>query len=245
MGFAPPEKPIAGVSPPDLSVVIPVRNEERYIGRALASVASQTLAASSLEAVVVANGCTDRTAELVREFAVGHRELAVQLIELEQPGVAAAKNIGARAARAPVVLFLDGDSAMPPALAAHILGMRRRGVRAATIRITADSRDILDNLWFALVEVGKRVLRVRANMSFCDRDLFLAVGGFDPSLRFAEDLDFLRRVARSGVRVDHVFRPAIATSPRRIRRGPLRLGWSVTLIRWILVRWGIGRDWRY
>jgi hypothetical protein len=82
-------------------------------------------------------------------------------------------------------------------------------------------------------------------MSFCDRDLFLAAGGFDASIRFAEDLEFLRRLTRGGVRVHHVVRPPIATSPRRIRQGPFRIGGGVTLVRWLLVRWGIGRDWRY
>lgn len=235
----------ASVQPPDLSVVIPARNEERYIGRALASVANQTIPLDRLEVVAVANGCTDRTAEVVRTFAAGHPDLAVRLIEVEQAGVAAAKNVGARTARGGTLLFLDSDSSMPPTLAARIIGMRRRGVRAASVRITADSRDVLDNMWYWTVEIGKHVLRVRANMSFCERDVFLAAGGFNPELRFAEDLDFLQRLARSGVRVEHVVRPPIATSPRRLHRGPLRLGGPQTLVRWLLVRWGIGRDWKY
>ena len=235
----------ASAPPPDLSVVIPARNEERYIGRALASVANQTVSLGRLEAVVVANACTDLTADVARAFAAAHPDLAFRIIEVEEPGVAAAKNLGGRAARGGTLLFLDSDSSMPPTLAARILGMRGRGVRAATVRVTADSRDVLDIGWFWLVEIGKHVLRVRANMSFCERDLFLAAGGFNPDLRFAEDLDFLQRLARSGVRVEHVVRPAIATSVRRIRRGPFRLGGTQTLVRWLLVRWGIGRDWRY
>ena len=72
---------------PEVSVVIPARNEERYIRAALASVAAQTWPVALLEAVVVDNGSTDATREVVQSFMAGAPHLAVRLVDEPAHGV--------------------------------------------------------------------------------------------------------------------------------------------------------------
>jgi len=229
----------------DVSVVIPAYDEEDFVRVALDSVASQTLPASQLEVIVVANGCTDRTPEVVCAFAAEAPGLAVRLIEEPQSGVSRAKNTGAEAARGEVVIFLDADSRMAPDLAEKILERSRGGERAASIWMKADSPDLLDRGFFNLIEYGKRLVRVRANMLWCSRSLLLSTGGFDESLQHAEDRELLSRFKRRGVVVGHVTESWIATSPRRLHRLPFRLGLLTTLGRWGLGNFGIGRRWSY
>ncbi|MDE3192927.1 MAG: hypothetical protein KGN00_04495 [Chloroflexota bacterium] len=116
---------------------------------------------------------------------------------------------------------------------------------AASIRIVADaSGDALDRAFFAFLEWGKALFGIRAQMSFCERALFDEVGGF-PEIEIGEDREMLLRAARRGVTVGHVDEAHVATSPRRLRSLPLRLGMVTTFGRWALAHAGIGRGWPY
>jgi glycosyltransferase involved in cell wall biosynthesis len=234
-------------SPPEpaVSVVIPARNEERFIAGTLASVAAQTWPLSSLEAVVVDNGSSDGTGAAVRAFAAVEPRLAVTLVEHAPQGVAGAKNRGAAAARGRYLIFLDADSRLAPDLAAQVMKQVEAGAPAGSIRISADSDDRLDRAFFDLLEFGKVLFGVRAQMLYCSRELFLRFGGFPEGIRLAEDRAFLARLQRAGIRVCHVHDSFIATSPRRLHTLPFRLGMLVMLLRWALAYQGIGRRWGY
>ncbi len=90
-----------------VSVVIPAHNSRRYIVPALDSILSQKH--RPLEILVVDDGSTDSTAEIVREFAG-----EVRLIEQEQSGHPAARNTGIRAAAGEFLAFLDHDDIWSP-----------------------------------------------------------------------------------------------------------------------------------
>ena len=234
----------------DVSVVIPARNEESYIAAALASVAAQDYALDRIECVVVDNGSEDGTGAAARAYAAAHPELDIVVVGEPAAGIGRAKNRGGGAARGRVLIFLDADSRMAPSLVRMVIASHEAGDPAGSIRIVADSTDLLERGFFALMEVGKVLFGVRAQMMYCDRSLFLSLGGFRPELRQAEDLEFLRRVAerlREGGqgRVTHIRRSVIATSPRRLRGGRFRGRLIATFARWLLAFLGIGRKWEY
>lgn len=230
---------------PSVSFVIPARNEARYVGAALQSVARQDWPPGDLEAVVVDNGSTDGTARVVQEFAAAHPELAVRLVAEPVRGRGRAKNAGARVARGHWLVFLDADSWASPNLVREVLRHAQDGFPAGSIRVVADSEDLLDRAFFALLEFGKQLFGIRAQMFYCRADLFRELEGFDEELEIAEDLEFLRRLQARGVPTCHVTEAFIATSPRRLRALPLRLGMLHTFCRWALAHVGIGRRWPY
>jgi GT2 family glycosyltransferase len=230
---------------PDVSVVIPARDEERYIRAALASVAAQRWPVALLEAVVVDNGSTDGTRAVVQDFMAGEPHLVVQLVDEPAHGVARAKNRGALVARGRWLIFLDADSRMAPDLVERVMLRSRQGYPAGSVRVVADSHDILDRAFFGLIEFGKVLFGLRAQMFYCERELFMHCGSFDEHLQLAEDLEFLGRLQRAGVPVCHVTESWIATSPRRLHTLPCRLGMPAMLMRWALAKWGLGRQWRY
>ncbi len=230
---------------PEISVVIPAWNEQAYVREALASVSDQHPAPGTVEAIVVDNGSTDRTDEVARAFGSSCSDLVVRVIRDGERGRARAKNLGARAARGLVLLFLDADSRMGAGLVDAVHARIARGERAASIRVIADETgDALDRAFFAFLEWGKALFGIRAQMSFCERALFEEVGGF-PDLEIGEDRELLMRIARRGVPVGHVDEAHIATSPRRLHARPLRMGVVTTFGRWALAHAGIGRDWPY
>ena len=88
--------------PPFVSVVIPVLNGERTLGDCLVSVLRNDYPADRREILVVDNGSTDRTAEIVSNFPVRY---------LQDPrrGAARARNRGIDASRGEIVAFTDAD----------------------------------------------------------------------------------------------------------------------------------------
>ena len=230
---------------PPVSVILPARNEALLVAGALRSIAAQPLSAGEVEAIVVDNGSSDGTAAAVDAAKEGLGGLAVLLLSDPMPGIARAKNLGARRARGRYLVFLDADSRMSPGLLPRILERAHAGERAASIRIVADSGDTLDRAFFGLMEWGKRLFGIRANMCWLERELFEQLGGFDEALHQAEDLDLLVRARRAGVTVGHLSDAWIATSPRRLHRGPLRIGMLAMFGRWALGNFGIGRRWPY
>mgnify|MGYP005846913295 CR=1 FL=1 len=235
---------------PLVSVVIPARDEEAYVESALASVASQRYHLGCLECIVVDNASSDATAQVAVAFANRQPELKVSVVTEPTVGVACAKNLGARVARGRILVFLDADSQMDGDLIKHVVARYRDGSPAGSIRVAADSDDWLERAFFDLMEVGKVLFGIRSQMMYCDRALFLALGGFRPDLRVAEDLEFLRRVKAhlrhdSGGDVCHIRSSLILTSPRRLRTRPFRLGLLTLFVRWALAFVGIGRNRSY
>jgi glycosyltransferase involved in cell wall biosynthesis len=101
-----------GVHRPRLvSVVMPVRNEEEYVGAALAALAAQSYP-GDWELVVVDNGSEDRTAEIA--WAWRDRLPAVQVIVETRPGLNIARNRGAAAAQGDFLALCDGDNVADP-----------------------------------------------------------------------------------------------------------------------------------
>lgn len=93
---------------PSVSIIIPVRNGEAWIVRKLQSVAALNYPSSLCELIVVSDGSTDRTAELVRQFP------RVQFIELPPGGKALALNAGMARATGELLFFTDVRQALHP-----------------------------------------------------------------------------------------------------------------------------------
>jgi glycosyltransferase involved in cell wall biosynthesis len=233
------------VSEPLFSVVLPAHNEARLVGSALRSIAEQTFGRVQVEAIVVNNGSTDGTGAAVKVAEAELPGLAVRALHDPTRGIARAKNLGARDARGRYLVFLDADSRMTRGLLARIAARAAEGERGASIRVVADSRDTLDRAFFGLMDWGKRLFGIRANMFWMERGLFERLGGFDERLNQAEDLELLTRARHAGVVIGHIAHEQIATSPRRLHRGPLRLGMLAMFARWALGNFGIGRRWPY
>lgn len=125
-----------------LSVIIPASNEETYLGACLASVLASYAPPCPIEVIVVANGCTDRTAEVARGFqaqaeAQGWR---MRVLDLTQGGKMRALNAGDAAARYPMRAYLDADVTLHPALLGQLcLALDGPKARYASgrLRITA------------------------------------------------------------------------------------------------------------
>lgn len=117
------------------TVVIPAHNEEAVIARTLQALLHEHGGSNDFRVVVVCNGCSDRTAELVREGFPG-----VTVMELAEGSKIAALNAGLGAAPCGPVLLLDADIELGTRGAHALLAAARRpGIEAAIGRMRIDT----------------------------------------------------------------------------------------------------------
>jgi len=93
-----------------LTVVVPTHNRSGLLSRALCGLLNQTAAPETYEIVVVDDGSTDDTGQMVA--ALGAPEARLRYLRQESKGPAAARNLGVREARGRIVLF-TGDDCLP------------------------------------------------------------------------------------------------------------------------------------
>jgi glycosyltransferase involved in cell wall biosynthesis len=92
---------------PHISIIIPAYNGERFIDKALDSILNQSY--QDYEIIVINDGSTDRTAEVLQPYLS-----QIRYIEQANQGVAAARNRGMALARGELVAFLDQDDVLLP-----------------------------------------------------------------------------------------------------------------------------------
>ncbi|MBV9818686.1 MAG: glycosyltransferase family 2 protein [Solirubrobacterales bacterium] len=198
---------------PQVTIVVPVHNGERYLSQALESIAAQTF--DAWETVVVDDASSDGSLELATAFARGHPG-RVQVIPLtENLGVAGARNAGLRAAaRGRLVVLLDQDDY----LLDHYLDTtvrlfdagqaagRRMGIVVPDGFIQTDGgiqHTSSEYYWWCDQLDYERMLECnyitgRATFS---RAAFDEVGGFDAACLTADDYDMWLRLLEAGYEV--------------------------------------------
>ena len=105
-----------------LSVIIPASNEEGYIGPCLAALLASSPVSGGAEAIVVANGCRDRTADVARGMApqAAAAGWGFRVIDRAEGGKPAALDAGDAAALADLRAYLDADVIVSPPVMAQL-----------------------------------------------------------------------------------------------------------------------------
>lgn len=185
---------------PTVSVIIPVYNRETFIAEAIQSVLSQTF--TDLELIIIDDGSTDNTAQIVQ--AVDDPRL--RYIPQENRGVSAARNHGISLAQGDYIAFLDSDdSYLPTKLERQIalfqadstLGMVY--TEALIVNQLTGATNTLDYTPSGHIyrEILFRDSPLRLSTVMVSREAIQQVGGFDESMRIAEDTDFIIRVTKA------------------------------------------------
>lgn len=91
-----------------ISVIIPTRNRCEYLGDALDSIVEQTLSKDLFEVIVVDNGSTDKTSDVVKEFEK-KRMLNLSYVYEPRPGLHEGRHAGLRTAIGEILVYADDD----------------------------------------------------------------------------------------------------------------------------------------
>jgi len=188
---------------PTVSVIIPTYNRAHLVGRAIRSVLNQTY--QDFEIIVVDDGSTDNTEEVVKGFNDGR----IRYIRHDKnKGGAAARNTGIKVARGEYIAFLDSDDEwlarkLEKQMALFETSDSRVGViycrwyvvddDAGFVKQDKDQALCRGHIWHTLLEGSCAIF---TPLAIVRRECFENCGGFDESLPSYQDLDLWLRIAQ-------------------------------------------------
>ena len=200
---------------PTVSVIVPCRDEERYIARCLDSIAATDYPRERLEVLAVDGVSEDRTRAIVADY--GARYPFIRL--LDNPGriPPTAVNTGIRAARGEILVRVDAHGVYPPnyipGLVAALEQTGADSVGGVLVTLPANDTAIAQGIAIAMshpfgvgnsyFRVGVREPRWVDTIAFfcCRRETFDRVGLFDETLARDEDSEFNGRLIQAGGRI--------------------------------------------
>ena len=170
------------------SVIIPAYNEEKFLPRLLESIhvaaSNYSRGRDQIEVVVADNDSTDGTAEVAKQHGA-------RVVHVSKRRIAAARNGGARVALGEILCFIDADSAIHPQTfneIERVMETRRYvwGVTGAvperkSFALLVTHYMFMPMVWLTGLDIG---------LSFCQREDWVAVGGYDETRLYAEDVLF-------------------------------------------------------
>lgn len=209
-----PQKPLLA-SRELVTIVMPCRNEARYIRECLDSVLANGYPLDCLEILVVDGESEDETRAIVAEYA--RRYLCVRLLSNPRRIVPSALNLGIRAGRGEVVMRMDVHATYAPGYIEKCVGgLREHGAdNVGGVWVIAPTRrsPMSEAIAISLSHpfgIGDAQYRLGAGRPMevdtvpfgCYRkELFDRIGYFDENLRRGQDMEFNRRLTAAGGRI--------------------------------------------
>ena len=191
----------------DCSIVIPLKNGEKYIEEALNSCIQQETQ-YEFEIIVCNDGSNDNSLNLVKTFIDNHPKFSLRLINSPKSGIVEALNFGIENANSQIIIRFDQDDLMAMArIQTQVKFMNSNpGVVLAGSQIKIfGERDIRDDSKYLYPETNEKILR-KIPFANCfahpavafRKDIFNSVGGYRPGTDGCEDYDLWLRMVREG-----------------------------------------------
>ncbi|MFH1276031.1 MAG: glycosyltransferase [Candidatus Woesearchaeota archaeon] len=212
---------------PFFSVIIPAHNEENYIKSTLHSIKNQTY--QNFETIVIANGCTDSTEEIVKK----RTNERLRLLSLPKANVSVARNAGALNSQGEVLLFLDADTLLAEDSLQKIKEEFSDKHSVATTRVLPDS----DKLKFKLAMKFKNFYHTTnlyqgcSGALICRKQDFSKVEGYDPEIIVKEHRKLIIKLKKLGE--FGCVNTYVTTSMRRLKEWGLMKVTGFWIKRWI------------
>jgi len=227
---------------PRLSIIIPTKNEAKYIGHTLAQLAAY-LEKYQLEVIVSDANSSDGTAEIVQQYQAA-TDGRIRLVQSSgKQNIAIGRNFGAAQAKGDILFHMDADVHIPDPDRFFSLVMAKfeqPRVVAATVPIWIYAKEskLNDRLYHLLMNSTIRlsflvgVYLAKGECQLVRRDTFEKIGGYNERLVAGEDCNLFYRLHKEG-RIAYLHRVCVHHSPRRFRE------YGYTQVSWIYLREGL------
>lgn len=179
-----------------ISIIIPAKNEARHVENCLKSLQDLEYPPELFEVILVDNGSTDNTLEVVRKFDT------IKVIEAPELKVGAVRNFGARSARYEIFAFLDADCVV----ASNWLDNINRNIKLGKVLgggiILPEQATYTEKYWLLEGPDGAALPKelIGASLAIHRKD-FEAVNGFDESMSSGEDSDLSLKLRNNNIQI--------------------------------------------
>lgn len=179
---------------PLVSVIIPTKNSEKFIGRCLESIKNQTY--QNLEIIVVDNNSTDSTKEIARGFT--------DKVLNYGPERSAQVNFGVTQASGGYVYKVDSDFILDRKVVEQCIKKAEEGCDAIVVHNSPDVRVS----WIAQVrkfEVDMYKYDItHSSARFLKKEVYKKIGGYNEKITAGEDYDFQNKLNRGGFKTGFI-----------------------------------------
>lgn len=215
------------VDSPSVSVVIPARNEETLLPAALAAVDAARRQSPDLavDVIVVADACSDRTAQVAVSFGAHVLEIAAGNVGAARAaGIAAALDRSRPSAGMHWLASTDADSQVPPHWLTAQVTAAQHGCQLflGTVKLAPEVEDRFPR-WVRQythdATQGHEHGHVHGANLGIEASTYLAIGGFRP-MATGEDVDLAQRARHRGAQVAWCTDAPVTTSARMHARAP-------------------------
>lgn len=245
-----------------ISIIIPVLNEEAHIGKLLEHVLENASSKNIAEIIVVDGGSTDNTQNIIKAFTSFHKTskkeafhyidsqvmettstsalpIITNILLIQSPkGRARQMNIGAKKSTGDILYFLHADSLPPKHFDEFILTEIRKGKLAGCFRMQFDSNHWWLKLASWFTKFSWRACRGGDQSLFITKYLFNDIEGFDEDYLIYEDNIMLNALYNKTPFV--VINKTLKTSARMYRKHGV---WKLQYFYWnIYIRQWLGAD---
>lgn len=198
-----------------LSVICPIYNEEKYIGKCIESILKQDYSKDDLEVLFVDGMSTDKTREIVEQYVISYPY--IRLIDNPKRIVPPAMNIGIRASKGDIIIRLDAHAIFPDnyfsQLVHYLINLKADNVGGVCRTLSINDSIVCQSIASVLSSrfgMGNSHFRIGATdimevdtvpFGCFRRELFDRIGYFDEELTRNQDDEFNGRIIKNGGKI--------------------------------------------
>lgn len=211
------------------SIVIPCRNEEKFIGKTLESISGQTAVNETTPIFIADANSTDNTLLIIKSF---QQKLNIQLVEGGYPPTG--RNNGAKKVTTKYIVFLDADVELGEknSLEKILSNAEQNNLDLLSMHIKVTNANWIDTaFWKIHGTVAKYKIFGAFSTGmfiFIKREAFLRIGPFNENMHLGDDWELTRKVSRRKFKMADTF---ILISNRRFKK----YGYLKTLYSYLMV----------
>jgi len=206
-----------------LSIIVPTKNEEKYLGSLLKSIKNQSFK-GEYEIIVADAGSKDKTVEIAKNYGC-------KIIAGGPP--AKGRNEGAKIAQGDLLFFVDADSVLSPQLLNKLIDeFSKRKLDLASFPVYPQG-NLIDKMLYSFYNffawATQKFLPHATQTILIKKEIHQKINGFDEKITIGEDHAYARAGAKIG-KFGFLLTPSLLTSARRFEeKGRLKIYLSYLL----------------
>ena len=194
---------------PKTSVIITTFNDAEYLKRSIPSVINQT--SKPKEIIIIDDGSSDNQAKEIVDSFHNHTDISIILKKKKNGGPSSARNVGIKLAKGEFILFLDADDELLKNSLEwreeilESLDQNYASIYCSKIKLIDNKRKIKEKIFETDGKLNVRLIGRNNGIPgqithhLFRRDIVNEVDGYNESLKFNEDFEFLLRIAKKGL----------------------------------------------
>jgi glycosyltransferase involved in cell wall biosynthesis len=195
---------------PLVSIIIPAKNEEKTLPKTIKSIKKSVNV--PFELIVVDNNSTDKTSTIAKQ-------LGAKVYKQKEPSIAKTRNLGAKKANAPLLLFIDADTKISRKLfETSFKKLKTEKIKAVSCFSSFTKYPKLSSYGVWFFNLASKIVKLgMGQFIFIKKEVFK---GFDEELYAFEDLNLINQIkSKYGYKSVYINYIPVKTSPRKFEDG--------------------------